>query len=69
MNKEYIGDSVYIEYNNEYEILILTTEDGFPDDPSNRIVLEDSVVKSLLSYIERLKSYNKAIQRTSSADR
>ena len=68
MEKEYIGDSVYVEYD-EYGSLILTTENGFPDDPRNRIILEDSVCDALLSYIERFKSYNQSIQRTSSAGR
>jgi len=53
MNKEYLGDSVYIE-DGGYE-LILTTENGLPNDPSNKIVFDDSVLHNFLIYIERLK--------------
>ena len=49
--KQYIGDSVYAEFNG-YEI-ILTTENGLPFDPSNRIVLEPEVLDSLLKYAAR----------------
>lgn len=53
MNKVYIGDSVYAEFDG-YGI-VLTTENGYPDDPRNRIVLEPSVYESLIQYVEGLK--------------
>lgn len=46
--KQYIGDSVYAEFMG-YEI-VLTTENGLPSDPSNKIVLEPQVFKALLRY-------------------
>jgi hypothetical protein len=52
-HKQYIGDSVYVEFDG-YQ-LILTTENGYPDDPRNRIVLEPEVLDSLLHFI---KFYN-----------
>lgn len=54
MNKEYLGDSVYIEMTNWGEF-ILTTENGLPTDPSNRIFLEHEVTNRLLDYIKRMK--------------
>lgn len=53
MNKEYIGDSVYVEV--EYGMLKLTTENGFG--PSNTIFLEPNVMDNLIQY------YNKAKER------
>ena len=49
MNKQYIGDSVYVEHDG-YAV-ILTTENGYPDDPRNRIVLEPKVCDALSEYI------------------
>ncbi len=46
--KQYIGDSVYAEFMG-YEI-VLTTENGLPSDPSNKIVLEPQVLKALFRY-------------------
>lgn len=54
MNKTYLGDSVYVEWNG-YSI-ILTTENGYSDDPRNRIVLESEVYDSLLMFVKNLKS-------------
>jgi len=53
MNKEYIGDSVYVEMGG-YGELILTTENGLPTDPSNTIVLEDTVMDALVNYQKRM---------------
>jgi hypothetical protein len=39
--KTYIGDSVYAEIKDGF--LILTTENGYPDDPRNKIFLEPQV--------------------------
>lgn len=50
--KEYLGDSVYAEYDGES--LVLTTENGYPDDPRNKIVLEASVWRSLVKWVETM---------------
>lgn len=50
--KEYLGDSVYVEFDS-YDIVI-TTENG--DGPSNRIVLEPEVLDALNKYVECLKT-------------
>ena len=49
--KEYIGDSVYAEFDGTN--LILTTENGYPDDPRNRIVLEPEVWSLLTTWMDR----------------
>ncbi len=54
MNKQYIGDSVYVEFD-ELERVVLTTNNGYPDDPRNLIVLEPEVYAELLKWVERNK--------------
>jgi len=49
--KEYLGDSVYAEWDGLG--VILTTENGMG--PSNRIVLEPEVLAELDSYLARLR--------------
>ncbi len=51
MNKEYIGDSVYV-HSDGYGFW-LTTENGYPDDPRNSIYLEPEVYASLLRWVKR----------------
>ena len=51
--KEYIGDSVYADFDGF--AVVLTTENGLPNDPSNRIVLEPEVYTSLHQYVLRLE--------------
>ena len=46
--KEYLGDSVYADFDGYH--IILTTENGYPDDPRNRIALEPEVIIKLLRY-------------------
>jgi hypothetical protein len=46
--KTYIGDSVYASFDG-YAIT-LTTENGYPDDPRNKIVLEPEVLASLSQF-------------------
>lgn len=46
--KEYIGDSVYIEIN-EYGQIVLTTENGYG--ASNTIYLEPEVFSALVEYV------------------
>ena len=50
---EYLGDSVYATHDGYH--IILTTDNGYPDDPRNRIVLEPEVLGRLNEYVARLK--------------
>ena len=54
MERRYLGDSVYAGI--ESGMLKLTTENGLPDDPSNTIFLEPSVLGELLRYVDDLKT-------------
>ena len=49
MNKEYIGDGVYVEC--EYGMLRLTTERG--DGMVHEIYLESEVYHALIKYVEK----------------
>lgn len=51
-NKVYLGDSVYATYDGYH--LWLTTENGKPGDPSNKIALEPNVIDALFSYYAKL---------------
>jgi len=53
MHKQYLGDSVYAETDG-YGIW-LTTENGYFNDPSNKIYLEPSVLQSLNDYLNWLR--------------
>lgn len=55
MNKQYIGDGVYVEYDS-YEV-ILTTENGLQE--TNRIVLEAEVLNNLNEYLRKMFAENK----------
>lgn len=50
--KAYLGDSVYAKID-EFGRLVLTTENGYPDDPRNLIVLEPEVFLALENYVSR----------------
>lgn len=50
MSKTYLGDSVYAEM--QQGELILTTENGKPTDPSNRIVLDEDTFEALERFME-----------------
>jgi hypothetical protein len=52
-NKVYLGDSVYCEIN-AYGALVLTTWNGYPDDPRNRIILEPEVIEALQLYLRKM---------------
>lgn len=39
--KDYLGDSVYIEFDGN--CAVITTNNGYPDDPRNRIAIEPEV--------------------------
>jgi hypothetical protein len=51
MNKQYLGDSVCVEFNDIGQ-LVLTTENGLEDDPSNTIFLEPEVFYALQQYVK-----------------
>lgn len=48
--KRYLGDSVYVDVQ-DYGI-VLTTENGLPDDPSNTIFLEPQTIRSLYHMLQ-----------------
>lgn len=54
--KVYLGDSVYVEFDG-YS-LVLTTENGLANDPSNRIVMEPEVYAALVAFVAYLKAGN-----------
>ena len=49
--KTYLGDSVYVDI--EDDMVILTTDNGYPDDPRNVIYLEPAVLAALMDYCDR----------------
>lgn len=51
--KDYIGDSVYVEFDG-YN-LIMTTQNGLPGDPSNEIILGIPEIEKLLRFVERFR--------------
>jgi len=53
-NKAYLGDSVYVEYDG-YGV-VLTTDNGYPGDPLNMIILEPQVYVALVRYVANLDS-------------
>jgi hypothetical protein len=54
LNKDYIGDSVYIQ-DNGFGVT-LTTENGYG--ASNTIVMESEVIEAFINYIDRMKQEN-----------
>jgi len=52
MTKRYLGDSVYAD-DDGYHI-ILTTENGYPDDSRNRIALDPEVRNALVTLIRSM---------------
>jgi hypothetical protein len=52
-NKVYIGDSVYAQRGSYEGEIVLTTENGLPDDPSNRIVLGPNEICALVHYLQQ----------------
>lgn len=50
MNKEYLGDSVYADFDGYYIILYLNNGDG----PFSTIMLEPQVFQSLLEYKDKI---------------
>jgi len=56
LSKQYLGDSVYVEFEHERGMLKLTTDNG--EGPSNTIYLEAEVYAALVKYVERLTAAN-----------
>lgn len=56
--KVYLGDSVYAAFDGYH--VILTTENGYPDDPRNRIALEPSVIHALNNYVHGITQEREA---------
>ena len=54
-DKRYLGDSVYANFDGYH--VVLTTENGLPDDPSNQIALEPQVLDALNNYAEYIKEF------------
>ena len=52
--KMYLGDSVYAELKNGG--IWLTTENGLPTDPSNKIFLEPEVLRELNDFVQSLRA-------------
>ena len=52
--KKYLGDSVYIDIDDDTGSIVLTTENGLPDDPSNTIIIERELFKDLVNYIAKV---------------
>jgi len=50
---EYLGDSVYADFDGYH--IVLTTNNGYPDDPRNRICLDPEVFESLLRFKKKLE--------------
>lgn len=53
MDKTYLGDSVYCEFDGYG--YVLTTENGSSDDPSNTIYLEPAVLYELVHFNLRIQ--------------
>lgn len=49
----YLGDSVYVRIIDPSTptTVVLTTENGYPDDPRNKIILEPEVIQAFLDYL------------------
>jgi hypothetical protein len=52
--KMYLGDSVYVELDDSRAI-VLTTWNGYDDDPRNRIVLEPEVMERFELWLKSLE--------------
>lgn len=52
---KYLGDSVYASFDGYH--IVLTTNNGYPDDPRNRIALEPEVLKQLNDYNKHIYEF------------
>lgn len=57
LHKVYLGDSVYASFDGFH--IILTTENGLPHDPSNRIFLEPAVINAFNDYLKYIRGLYK----------
>lgn len=53
IKKEYLGDAVYIEIDQDLPGVLLTTNNGYIDDPRNKIYLDTDVLVALIAYLKR----------------
>jgi len=60
MKKIYLGDSVYAEWlfvetltSRCMPVLVITTNNGYPDDPRNKIWMEPEVLDALNQFIAK----------------
>ena len=53
IKRTYLGDSIYLTIDSDQNQIVLTTENGLPTDPSNRIVLGPREYMALLEAVER----------------
>ena len=61
IEKRYLGDSVYADFDGYH--IILTTENGLPGDPSNRIALESDTLAALNKYKEDIIKHTRAADK------
>jgi hypothetical protein len=52
-SREYLGDSVYVRMD-EWGVVTMTTENGYPDDPRNTIIMEPEVVRAFQRWHARM---------------
>lgn len=52
-SRDYLGDSVYVRMD-EGGAVVLTTENGYPDDPRNTIIMEPEVVLAFQRWHARM---------------
>lgn len=64
MNKQYLGDAVYIESDQAEHGFLLTTSDGVED--TNTIYLEPEVALALVGYVNRALSKSQEAATTNS---
>lgn len=50
----YLGDSVYVEIDDAGDV-VLTTNNGYADDPRNRIVLDGEVLESFEWWLDAVR--------------
>ena len=53
-DKIYLGDSVYAEYHGPNSDVVLTTNNGYPDDPRNTIYISVSMLEDLINFVDTL---------------
>lgn len=50
--RTYLGDSVYVKEGRLKGEIVLTTNNGYYDDPRNKIIMEPRVVQALLDWLQ-----------------